>query len=435
MSGNRLRLHFLAGLVFLSSCGIFSGARKSGEKNVVIVQPDKPENTTQETNENKEKENTGGKTEKEKSRWDKKSAYNLAYILPFSLDSSQLDFLMHEDHITGYQPLASLEFYEGALLALDTLKAMGVSLNIYTYDDRKDSTETADLFSRDTLLPSMDLVLGPVFNECLKVGADFAKKHTVFLVSPLSPAGGFTDSNKYFIMANATLETQLSGLVQYILQKQPDAHFISVFRADQEPENSIAAAFAAVFRKASFTYPLATLNEVAAAQGIEPNLHDGKNFIFLASGDPLYADGIIRDLSGFSRNADITLLGLPSLLNIESLQLDYFETLHFQYPTAYWIDPNSPRLAAFQDAFIGQYHMKPSEYACRGYDLTLYFGYLMMQYGPDIADNISRYNPVSGSMLYQFRFEPEYSGDSVRFYENKHITILRYDNYRFEKAN
>lgn len=56
---------------------------------------------------------------------------------------------MGEDKITGYQPLASLEFYEGALLALDTLDRLGYKLNINVYNSLKDSLSSALLLQKE----------------------------------------------------------------------------------------------------------------------------------------------------------------------------------------------------------------------------------------------------------------------------------------------
>ena len=42
---------------------------------------------------------------------------------------------MSQDNITGMQSLASLEFYEGSLMALDTLQEMGLNLEVSLFDD------------------------------------------------------------------------------------------------------------------------------------------------------------------------------------------------------------------------------------------------------------------------------------------------------------
>ena len=46
------------------------------------------------------------------------------------LDRTELENLMSQDNITGMQSLASLEFYEGSLMALDTLQEMGLNLEV-----------------------------------------------------------------------------------------------------------------------------------------------------------------------------------------------------------------------------------------------------------------------------------------------------------------
>ena len=157
--------------------------------------------TTTETKTGNEKAKDSVATSVPVKSWAKKDRYTISFVLPFSTDEGELLKLMGEDKITGYQPLASLEFYEGALIALDTLERLGIKLNIHVFNHLKDSLSTAMLLQKEEIKKS-DVIIGPVFNESLKAAAAVAKNQEVYLVSPLSPSNMFTDSNKYFVMAN-----------------------------------------------------------------------------------------------------------------------------------------------------------------------------------------------------------------------------------------
>ncbi len=436
LSGNKIKvLFFVAMICTLSSCGLF--------KKTTTPKPDKPKDdkTTVITDDNKTEDketdtkipDTISSGTKGKS-WEKKESYNIALLLPFSLDEAELDKLMAEENITGYQPLGSVEFYEGALLALDTLKKLGVNLNVTVYNTKKDSLSTAILM-RGEEFKKMDLVIGPVFNDGLKAAAEIAKTNELFTISPLSPANNITSGNKFYLMANAPISTQLNKTIEYFIKENMRANFVIVYRADKPNELKIAREFKTEFELLNKN-KTATLKEAYSISGITENLNDEANFVFLASNDELYVNGLIRDLSKSSRNNSITLLGMQNLLSLESISLDYFETLHFHYPTSYWADQNAPRVKRFNEVFTDKYGIRPSEFAYRGYDIMLYFGSVLTNYGPAIDTQIDKPNPVMRYMLYPLKFTASYTADKqIQFIENSNITILKYENFRFEKVN
>lgn len=436
LSGNKLvSLLFLIVTLFMSSCSLF--------KTTTTTKTDKPktDNTTvitedkkTDTKETIEKVPDTISSETKGKSWNKRDSYNIAMLLPFSVDEAELDKLMAEENITGYQPLGSLEFYEGALLAIDTLKKLGVNLTVTVYNSKKDSLSTSVLMQGEEF-KKMDLVIGPVFNDGLKAAAEIAKKNEVFIVSPLSPAVNITADNKFYFMANAPISTQLFKTIEYVTTKHIRANLILVYRSDKPHELKIANEFKTEFELAN-KYKTATLKEASNISGVTENLNDEDNFVFIASNDELYVNGLVRDLSKSARNNSVTLLGMQNLLTLESISLDYFESLHFHYPTSYWVDQNAPRVKRFNDVFTAEYGIRPSEFAYRGYDIMLYFGALMANYGPAIDVQIVNPNPVIKYMLYPLKFTPKISDDNqIEFMENSNITILKYENFRFEKAN
>lgn len=73
-----------------------------------------------------------------------------------------------------------------------------------------------------------------------------------------------------------------------------------------------------------------------------------ENFIFIASLDELFISKLLRSISLASRNENISVIGLSGILNFETISLDYLESLHFQYPESYYIDPLAPRTLRFK---------------------------------------------------------------------------------------
>ena len=432
LSGNKSRVFFIIFLttLLLSSCGLFSHGKKTNEP--VVVKKDTHEQTTEEKKEEKTDEKKDETTHEVELK--KKDSYNISYLLPFSIDEAELNQLLSEEKISGYQPLGAVEFYEGALMALDTLKKYGVNLNISVYDNKKDSLSTALLLNSPGM-KNTDLVIGPVFNESLKAGAAFAKQNNIYMISPLSPSTNITFENEYYLMANSTLHTQLEKTIEFVIKTHPNANFIIVYRTEKENETKIAAEFKSGFDELKTTNPMMTLKETYSFAGISANLNATNNYVFIASNEELFVNSLLRDLSKSSRENNITLLALQSILSFESISLDYFENLHLHYPTAYYVNQDLSKVKQFNTTFTSLYDIKPSDYAYRGYDITLYFGNLLKNYGPAISSNFEKGNLMAPVMLGTFNFQPCKSGDTIKFYENQNITILKYENYKFEKAN
>jgi len=433
LSGNKFYMFFIASIMLLSSCGILRptpSSRTTPETNTktpeVVVTETKPTTT--------EKAKDSIAAAISSKSWAKKDKYDIAILLPFSTDEGELLKLMGDNKVTGYQPLASLEFYEGALIALDTLNRLGFKLNIHVYNNLRDSLSTALIMQKDAFKKT-DLIIGPIFNDGLKAAVPIAQKNETYLLSPLSPVNTFTDSNKYFIMANPPIESQFEATIKQILKTQQDANIIVVYRTDKPNEVKIGREFSDAFNKVKGSSS-SKLSEVANFTGISEHLNDKENYVFIAGNDELYINGLIRDLSKSSRSNSITLVGLQNMLSLESVSLDYFETLNLHYPSPYWIDQNAPQVKEFNEVFEARYATRPSEFAYRGYDMMMYFATMLNTYGPDLSASCGKVNPTLRYLMYPIAFKQVKLQDgTINFIENSTITILKYEDYRFVKVN
>ena len=77
-----------------------------------------------------------------------------------------------------------VEMYEGILLAADTLRSMGMNINIHTYDIQGDTVELSRLI-RTGKLAGMDLIIGPVYSHNLSIVAAYARDLGIPVVSPV----------------------------------------------------------------------------------------------------------------------------------------------------------------------------------------------------------------------------------------------------------
>ena len=127
---------------------------------------------------------------------EKKEEYNIAFFLPFRADeanSMDIDKIIKGDIQFSSKTSVALQFYEGALLAIDSLKKQHLNAKVFVYDiDDKDSLAVVNILKK-TELASMDLMIGPLYGSGFVPVANFAKEHSIAIVSP------FTQVNKILL--------------------------------------------------------------------------------------------------------------------------------------------------------------------------------------------------------------------------------------------
>src|SRR5271154_2333605 len=120
-----------------------------------------------------------------------------------------------------------LEFYEGAQLALDTLKYEGAHLDVHIYDTHlKQQTISQILQSAD--FQNTELIIGYVNpNESRLLANTALQKHIPFINVNLPNNSGVT-SNPYMVMLNSTLKTHCESIYKF-LQKNYATSAITYF--------------------------------------------------------------------------------------------------------------------------------------------------------------------------------------------------------------
>lgn len=119
------------------------------------------------------------------------SVINTAVILPF----------MASDSLHNAERQRMVEYYEGFLMAADSLKKEGVSLNINTFDSERGKGVIERLIA-DGALDKADVIFGPAYPEQTAPLAEFARKNKARLVIPFTSKGSDVFSNPWVFQIN-----------------------------------------------------------------------------------------------------------------------------------------------------------------------------------------------------------------------------------------
>ncbi|MDR1653668.1 MAG: LysM peptidoglycan-binding domain-containing protein [Prevotellaceae bacterium] len=101
-----------------------------------------------------------------------------------------------------------IEFYAGALLAIDRAKKQGTSFEIYTYDTER-STETLNAVLALPELKRADIIIGPAYTNQVGAVADFAKRNKIYTIVPFTSKVQGIAANPYLIQFNPASETEI----------------------------------------------------------------------------------------------------------------------------------------------------------------------------------------------------------------------------------
>lgn len=152
--------------------------------------------------------------DKNKKASKKISTIKAAVVLPFNTDGSG----------TRDEQVRMVEYYEGFLMAVDSLKERGVSIDLYAYDSGK-TTASVDAILNKPEMKSMDIIFGPAHSAQVKPMADFAEENNIRLVVPFSQKGEvFNNPSVYQI--NTPQSYLYSEVYEHYLRKFPNAHVV-----------------------------------------------------------------------------------------------------------------------------------------------------------------------------------------------------------------
>jgi LysM repeat protein len=141
-----------------------------------------------------------------------KPQYNVALLIPLYLDlfdgsATQID----PNHVS----FTFIQFYQGVLIAVDSIRKQGVNIKLYTFDVAR-NLESAMAVTSQPGFDQMDLIIGPFFPETIPHVAEFARRNNISVVSPFYDNVDILNDNPNLFQVSTSLPTQLLSQASYI---------------------------------------------------------------------------------------------------------------------------------------------------------------------------------------------------------------------------
>ncbi|SEM80678.1 substrate-binding protein [Chitinophaga rupis] len=430
MSLSTITRQLLAGTalaVLLSACSLFKkSTTTSPDIPMTVNKPTTPEEKKKEE-EKIIKEGKAPFNVPAFAREVKRASYNIALFAPLYLDSA---FSATTDPSGRTMPryvLPGLDFYEGAQLALDTLRLQGFNLNVIVYDSKSRSNSVPALI-RNRTLDAVDLIIGSVSNPELKELSDFARNKEVNLVSATYPNDGGVNGNPFLLITSSTLKTHCEALQNYVQEAFATKNIVLLRRnnaAETRIANDIKAAYDKLQSDKKSRIREVVWNEGTTDAELSQNLLvDRPNLCIITALDEAGAKAIMQKLSVQAPNYPIHIFGMPTW-DVMKIKEPELKGLQVYYSTPYYNDKTDAYSRYIADYFKRVYKARPSDMAYKGFELTYYFIKLLSDKGVYFNSGV---NDPSKKVFTNFNYQPVYLKEGEEkpdYFENKNIYIIQ----------
>jgi ABC-type branched-subunit amino acid transport system substrate-binding protein len=359
----------------------------------------------------------------------KSDRFNVALLLPFNVMQSMDVDTSGEIHY-DFTPETSLaiQYYHGALLALDSLKKTGIKLNVFVLDGGTDSNTLRKIFNSG-IIDTMDIILGPVYNSSLRVAATLAKQKHKLLISPFSASENITTQNSFYLSANPTLSRHCYEMLSFL---DNNYHAKKIFMLYNQTSDDTATV--RILKNAAGNFkdlhivPYTDKSNPTYSNIISKFSTTDTNLIIVPSMDEDFTGIITKELYDYSDSVPLVVFGMPTWSDFETVRLDYLTAIHCMITAAGWCDKNSRAWKKFEKDFIATYHTRPLERNVTGYDQMMLAARLLT------ADtSVSGKNILSVSYMglgQNFNFIPYYNttghSGNPDFIENANVHVLQF---------
>jgi hypothetical protein len=344
----------------------------------------------------------------------------IAVFIPLEIDAAfnGPDYILGNNNLPKTM-LPGLDFYNGVLMAIDSLKKTNALLDIRIIDAKQKNNSLATLLT-DTSLQKTALIISAVTNKAdTKLIADFALAHQTPMVSAVYPNDAGVTNNPFFTVLNPTLKTQCEAISSY-LQNNFAKNTILYCKKKGATEDYIQSIIVDSNSKTAKSFLNIEVEDSLVFSNLAPYLDSTKqNILLCGSLKESFGTALVTILSENPAYKS-TVIGMPTWDGDKSIHVPIVEII---YASPYYFNGNEKLLKQLSAAYKLKYLGRPSDQFFKGYETLLYFTNALF----------STPMPVFNS----FKLMPVYNSSiksQIDYQENKNLYFFRKQNGQLKSA-
>lgn len=271
-----------------------------------------------------------------------------------------------------------VEYYRGVLMACDSIRQTGLSVDVRAWDVGEDSD--LDVILSEPKAKDRDIIIGPLYSKQVARLSTFADDNDVIVVIPFSITAPEVERNSHLFQIYQPADDFNKLVVDQYKKEFEGSHTIIV---DCNDSTSRKGAFTKALRKGieEDGGSLSVTNIRTLDETFEKAFKKEKANIVVLNGsrqqDLKLCIARLDNLKANNPEMDITLFGYTEWLMYTTDNLDSYYKYNVYIPSAFYYDPLSARTARFEQKYRWNFHADMMQawprLALSGYDHTFFF--------------------------------------------------------------
>lgn len=347
--------------------------------------------------------------------------YKMALMLPFYINYN--DTMESRDR--KFRDVA-LQMYRGALMAADTLEQNGLKADLYMYDVLDDKKMVSKVLEKPEM-KEMDLIIGPIFRDPLIEASLWGANHGVHIACPVQQPNKVLLNSPNMTKAVPSSATQWLTLTKHIYKKHKNDNIILINSKNIDDLKQISVIKEEWKKNAGDSIRHEIIVADASSFSVKDRYVSGKKNVILV---PTNDKKVIATLFRVLGDGDIIVYGTEYWDDLETINVANRNKYELHFPQTTFIDYNDVRTQKWIEAYRKKYKSEPGKFAFAGYDMTLYYGMGLKQFGRAFPNHLNEIKCSTYSMDFDF-FR---TGNEAGF-ENQAISVIGTSNYELIQEN
>ena len=329
-----------------------------------------------------------------------------------------------------------VEYYRGILMACDSLKKIGISVDMHAWNTPEDGNISTVL--SDKAAAECDIIFGPLYSKQMDALSDFVTAHDIRMVIPFSISAPQLLTNRNIFQIWQSPTTINDATIARFLERFKDYHPVFIDCNDTTS------------KKGNFTFGLRRQLESLKIEYHVTNLKSSEdafskafsqtkpNIVILNSARSPELGVAFAKINGVKSNMpniNITMFGYTEWLMYTRTHLENFYKYDTYIPSTFYYNPLSSQTARLEQKYRWNFHSDMQNalprFALTGFDHAYFFLRGLHKYGKSFngAAGMFGYSPVQTPLVFErmgngglqnhsllfVHYMPEHRVESIRF--------------------
>ena len=294
-----------------------------------------------------------------------------------------------------------VEYYRGVLMACDSVKRLGISVDVHAWNMAEDANMHQIL--ADKAAAKCDVIFGPLYSKQMEIMSTFCSEYNIQLVIPFSINAPQLATNRHIFQIWQSSDDINNETIAHFMTWFKDVHPVFI---DCNDSTSRKGGFTQGLRRKleekKIVYSITNLK--SSEEYFSKAFVRGKQNVVILNTQRMQELGVafskINGLKVTDPDLNITMFGYTEWLTYTRTYLENFYQYDTYIPSAFYYNPLSPSTMRLQQAFRMNFrtdmqNVQP-RFALTGFDQAYFFLRGLHKYGKTFngARGMLGYTPV-----------------------------------------